>query len=172
MQPVVTAAEMRALDRATIDEVGIPGVTLMETAGRAVADAAARMLDGSRRGHVAGVCGGGGNGGDGFVATRVLRALGIDAIAYLAVPRGAVTGDAAAHLAILERSGGVVRLIDTPQALGELGDSIAGAIVTVDALFGVGLARAIDGHLADVVALGNHGARVLAVDLPSGPAAD
>ena len=93
MRPVVTAAEMRALDKATIDEIGIPGVTLMETAGRAVAAAAAEMVD---FGHVAVVCGPGNNGGDGFVAARVLREMGLDAVVYLAVPRAKITGVVAA----------------------------------------------------------------------------
>ena len=67
MRPVVTAAEMRALDRTTIEELGLPAIVLMETAGRAVADAARRMAP---HGHVAVVCGPGNNGGDGFVAAR------------------------------------------------------------------------------------------------------
>ena len=75
---------MRALDRATIDEIGLPALTLMETAGRAVAAAALRMLGGARRGHVAVVCGPGNNGGDGFVVARVLRERGVDAVV---VPR-------------------------------------------------------------------------------------
>jgi NAD(P)H-hydrate epimerase len=170
MRAVVTVAEMRALDRATIEEVGLPAITLMETAGRAVAAAAMRMIGG--KGHVAVVCGPGNNGGDGFVCARVLREFGVDAVAYLAVARDHVRGSAAAHLAILERSGGVVRMIATPQALGELGDAIAGATLVVDALFGVGIARPIDGHLADVVGTINHAAHVLAVDIPSGLDAD
>ncbi|HEX8107535.1 MAG TPA: NAD(P)H-hydrate epimerase, partial [Kofleriaceae bacterium] len=119
MRPVVTTAEMRALDRATIDDVGLPAVTLMETAGRAVAEAALRML-GSERGHVAVVCGPGNNGGDGFVAARVLRDRGIDAVVYLAAPRDAVVGDARVHLEILERAGGIVRLLATPEQLAAL----------------------------------------------------
>jgi NAD(P)H-hydrate epimerase len=170
MRPVVTAGEMRALDRATIEEIGLPGLALMETAGRAVADAADRMSEGD--GHVAVVCGPGNNGGDGYVVARVLRERGRDAVVYLAVPRAQIRGDAAAHLAILERAGGVVRMIDTPQALGELGDAIAGAAVVVDALFGVGLVRPIEGHFADLVALVNHAPRRLAVDIPSGLDAD
>lgn len=171
MRAVVTAAEMRALDRATIEDVGLPAFTLMETAGRAVAHVAIEMLDGTR-GHVAVVCGPRNNGGDGFVAARVLRDLGHDAVVYLAVPRASVRGDAAAHLAVLERAGGRVRLIDTPQALGELGDEIAGAELVIDALFGVGLARPIEGHLADVVSMINHAASCLAIDIPSGLDAD
>ena len=80
MQPVVTAAEMRELDRATIEEIGLPGLVLMETAGRAVAAAAVRML-GGRSGRVAFVCGPGNNGGAGFVVARVLRDQGVDATA-------------------------------------------------------------------------------------------
>ncbi len=169
MRPVVTAAEMRALDHATIDDVGIPALALMETAGRAVADAARRMVPG---GHVAVVCGPGNNGGDGFVCARVLRERGLDAVAYLAVARTKTAGDAKAHLDILERGGGVVRMIDTPAELAELAGAIAGAALVVDALFGIGMTRAIEGHLGDVVAAIGKATRVLAVDIPSGLDAD
>jgi NAD(P)H-hydrate epimerase len=178
MRPVVTAAEMRALDRATIDDIGIPAFTLMETAGRAVAHVALEMLQegesghGGAYGHVAVVCGPGNNGGDGFVTARVLRDSGVEAAVYLAVGRSSIRGDAAAHLAVYERAGGVVRMIDTPQALGDLGDAIAGAALVIDALFGVGLSRPLEDHFADVVSLINHAQRRLAVDIPSGLDAD
>jgi ADP-dependent NAD(P)H-hydrate dehydratase / NAD(P)H-hydrate epimerase len=172
MQPVVTAAEMRALDRATIEDIGIPAITLMETAGRGVARVAMDLLDGNADGNIAVVCGPGNNGGDGFVAARVLRDAGHDAVVYLAAARDAVRGDAAAHLAILERAGGVVHLIDTPQALEQARESIAGAALAIDALFGVGLARPIEGHHAEVVGLVDQAAMCLAVDLPSGLDAD
>ena len=151
MQPVVTADEMRALDRATIEDIGLPALTLMETAGRGVADVAIRML-GAHRGPVAVVCGPGNNGGDGFVVTRVLRDRGLDAIVYLAVGREAIKGDALAHLAILERAGGVVQSIATPAELAEVDDAISSAALVVDALFGLGPLRAIEGHLANVIA--------------------
>ena len=144
MKPVVTAAEMRALDRATIDEIGLPALTLMETAGRAVAEAALR--DARRgRGHVAVVCGPGNNGGDGFVVARVLRERGLDAVV---VPRGRRAtrsrGDArGAPRRSSSASGGVVRIDrDARRSSPTLGDAIAGAALVVDALFGVGLARA------------------------------
>ena len=103
MLPVVTAEEMRALDRATTDEVGLPALVLMETAGRAVAAGVLRVL-GASRGHVAVVCGPGNTGGDGFVAARVLRDQSVDAVVYLAVERTAVAGDARRHLDIYERA--------------------------------------------------------------------
>src|SRR3569833_4716091 len=86
MIPVVTASEMRALDKATIEDIGIPADALMETAGRAVAAAARTMTDGK----IAVVCGPGNNGGAGFVTARVLCAAGREATVYLAVPRAKV----------------------------------------------------------------------------------
>jgi len=129
VKPVVTTAEMRALDRATIEQIGIPAIALMETAGRAVAGVVEAV-----GGHVAVVCGPGNNGGDGFVVARVLRERGLDAVVYLAVSRDAIKGDAKSHLDILERSGGIVRSIATPAELADVIDAIAGATVAVDAL--------------------------------------
>ncbi len=179
MQPVVTAEEMRALDRATIDVIGLPAMTLMETAGRGVAEAALRMLshgrpDGARRqrgrdsDHIAVICGPGNNGGDGFVCARVLRDRGVDAVVYLAVPREAVKGDARAHFDIYERAGGVVLDIETPAGLGEQRVTIERAAIVIDALFGIGPVRPIEGHLASVVGAINAARQRLAIDVPSG----
>lgn len=159
---------MRALDRATMDEIGLPGLTLMEVAGRGVAATAIAMLDGARRGGVAIVCGPGNNGGDGFVVARVLRDAGLDAIAYLAAPRSAVKGDAKTHLEILERAGGVVLSIETAHELVEHREAIAGAELCVDALFGLGPLRPVEGHFAAIVETINRVRRRLAIDLPSG----
>ena len=171
MKPVVSAAEMRAADRAAIEGLGLPALVLMETAGRAVADAALRML-GDARGHVAVVCGPGNNGGDGFVAARVLRDRGVDAAVYLAAKLDAVRGDAAAHLAIYGKAGGDVRMIETRAGLAGWEVAIADAALVVDAVFGVGLARPIEGHTAEVIGRMQLAARVLAVDVPSGIATD
>lgn len=167
MKPVVTAAEMRALDRATMDEVGLPGLTLMETAGRGVAAAACEML-GPQRGPVAVVCGPGNNGGDGFVVARVLRDAGYDAIAYLAAPRASLKGDAATHLAILERAGGIALSIEGPHQLAVHREAIANAELVVDALFGLGPLRPIQGHHAAIVEAINRARQRLAIDVPSG----
>ena len=94
----------------------------------------------------------------------MLRDAGIDAIVYLAADRSQVKGDALAHLQILERAGGVVLPVD-------LG-AIASAPLVIDALFGVGLARPVDGAYAEVVAAINEAERRLAVDIPSGLDAD
>ncbi|HEX4417660.1 MAG TPA: NAD(P)H-hydrate epimerase, partial [Kofleriaceae bacterium] len=167
MLPVVTADEMRALDKATIEDIGLPAIVLMETAGRAVAEAALRML-GEARGHVAVVCGPGNNGGDGFVAARVLRDRGVDAVVYLAAGREAVKGDARAHLEIFERAGGTVRAVATADGLAANEAEIVDAALVIDALFGVGLARDVEGQFAEIVTRMLLAGRTLAVDIPSG----
>ena len=75
MSLLVTAAEMRALDRETIESIGVPGVVLMESAGRGVVDVMARHYD-LRRARAVVFCGPGNNGGDGYVAARHLAAVG------------------------------------------------------------------------------------------------
>jgi hydroxyethylthiazole kinase-like uncharacterized protein yjeF len=169
---VVSAAEMRAIDGATIDGIGLPGAVLMENAGRAVADAVMEEL-GGRRGAVAVVAGAGNNGGDGYVVARVLRARGVEALVYLAARRADIKGDAQLHLAAYEQTGGLATSIAEPTELAEHREAIEGAPVVVDALFGTGLARPVSGHLADVIEVMNraHG-RVVAVDIPSGLSAD
>jgi hydroxyethylthiazole kinase-like uncharacterized protein yjeF len=173
MLPVVTADEMRALDRATIDDLGLPGMVLMETAGRAVADAAWTALAGRRHRTAAVVCGPGNNGGDGYVAARVLAERGAVVTTYLAAPRSAIRGDAAAHLAVLERTGGRVVAVTTPGELAAHRAAIESANVVVDALFGVGLARPIVGLHAALIAAMNASSGVrIAADIPSGVATD
>ena len=172
MLPVATAAEMRALDAATIRDVGLPGAVLMETAGRAVA-AAARAALGGAGGRVAVVCGGGNNGGDGFVAARVLRAAGVDAWVHLVAPRPSIGGDARTFLDAYERSGGVLAEVATDDQLVELSEALARAAVVVDAVFGTGLTRAVEGRLAGVIERINAAPGVrIAVDIPSGLSAD
>ncbi len=150
MLPVATAAEMRALDAATIDQIGLPGAVLMETAGRAVAAAVRAALAGGL-GPVAVVAGGGNNGGDGHVCARVLRAAGVDATVYLVTARTAVAGDAALHLAAYERSGGVLREVITADDRLELGVAIDRARVVVDAVLGTRLDRQVEGPQAAVI---------------------
>ena len=175
MQHVLTAAQMRAIDAATIDGIGLPGAVLMENAGRAVVAAVREEMErhGGDRHTVAVVCGAGNNGGDGYVVARVLRQLRVPATVYLAVPRAAVRGDALIHLSAFERSGGLAEPIADPAELSRHRGAIESAAVVVDALFGTGLTRPIEGHLADIIHCINRSAgRVVSVDVPSGLSAD
>jgi NAD(P)H-hydrate epimerase len=151
---LLSPQQMGEADRLTIAG-GIPGAVLMENAGRAVADAVARRW--SRRPALV-LCGPGNNGGDGFVAARILAERGWTVRIALLGERAALKGDAAA--AANRWTGAVEALGDT---------SLAGAALVVDALFGAGLARPIDGIAREVIAaLDARGAPVVAVDLPSG----
>ncbi len=171
MRYVVTSSEMRALDRATIDEIGLPGAVLMENAGRAVAhNLLARTTP---LGHVAVVCGSGNNGGDGYVIARYLRAAGVSATVYLAARHEQLVGDAALHLAVYEQCGGVVCSVPDAASLAEHKAAIEAADVIVDCLFGTGLARPVEGNYRALIELVNRAhAHVVAVDIPSGLSAD
>ena len=154
MIELLNPAEMAEADRLTIAS-GTPGIALMETAGRAVADVAARAPLGTR---IAIACGPGNNGGDGFVAARILAGRGYRVRLGLLGDRDALKGDAA--LAAAEWRGETVPLADL---------DFEEADVIIDALFGAGLDREIGGTAAAaIVAINAARARVVAVDLPSG----
>lgn len=153
---LLTAQEMGRADALAV-AAGVPGLALMEAAGRAVAEAVVDLIPGTGR-TVAVVCGPGNNGGDGFVAARLLREQGYGVRVGLLGERQRLAGDAAA---VAARWPGNVEAL-TPATL-------KGADLIIDALFGAGLSRPLDGTAAEVVAAINAaGNPVLAVDVPSG----
>jgi hydroxyethylthiazole kinase-like uncharacterized protein yjeF len=155
MHRLLTTAEMAQADALAIAG-GTPGSALMDKAGRAVADAVARgWRMGSR---VAVLCGPGNNGGDGFVAARVLVERGYRVELALLGAREALTGDAAGAAAAWKGSAGPLDAAPIEEA-----------DVVVDALFGAGLSRDLDGVAAATVErLNASGKPVVAVDVPSG----
>lgn len=151
---VFTVAQMYTADRFAI-ETGISGAALMEAAGAAVADLVRQRYAGAS---VLVLCGPGSNGGDGFVAARRLQQAGFDLRVALLGDRATLKADAAR--AAQTWTGPVVRA--EPWTLGD-------ARVVVDALFGAGLTRPIDGAAAQVVeAINRSGRPVVSVDVPSG----
>ena len=102
--PLVGAASMRALDRHSIDVLGVPGALLMESAGRAVVEVVLAERAGAA-GPVLVVCGAGNNGGDGFVVARHLHLLGVPVRVLLVGERRALRGDAAANATRLDKLG-------------------------------------------------------------------
>ncbi len=170
-QILLTAAHLRELDRRAIEEVGIPGVILMENAGRAVA---ATVLDelGDERAPVVILCGGGNNGGDGFVVARMLHQHGRAVTVLLVAERERVRGDALVNLRVLEKL--PVPIVPChPKVSSAAREALARAPVIVDALFGTGLRSAPEGAAAELIELANESpAGRVAVDLPSGVAAD
>jgi hydroxyethylthiazole kinase-like uncharacterized protein yjeF len=155
MIELLTNAEMAQADRLTI-AAGVPGIDLMENAGRAIADAVmARHPPGSL---ICVVAGPGNNGGDGFVAARLLAGRGHRVRLLLLGDPARLAGDAAEAA---KRWQGPVAAA-TPQAL-------AGAAIIIDALFGAGLDRPLAGPARQMVeAINASGSPILAVDLPSG----
>lgn len=160
---VLDRAASRALDRAATDEYGIPGIVLMENAAIAVARATLGLAE---RGVALLCCGTGNNGGDGWAAARHLAIDG--RLQPVVVPLGPARSgsDAAVNESIARR---MAIPIVAPEELGDWRD----VAVVVDALFGTGLDRGIEGAAADLVgAIGRGSAPVLAVDVPSGFDAD
>ena len=171
---VLTAAEMRAADAAAVRDLGIPSLLLMENAGRGVAEVVRREPGGDGpAADVVIVCGGGANGGDGFVCARHLARAGVRVRVLLTAPRK-LEGDAAVMLALLAKHGGVP-IEDASGWHDEAPwrDALAGATAVVDALFGTGGRGAIAGVPAAAIAgMNAAGGRKLAVDIPSGLDAD
>lgn len=165
----VTVKGMRALEAAAIAR-GMTASLLMENAGRAVADEAKKM---SAPGPVAVFCGYGNNGGDGFVAARYLIGAGYGARVFLAGPPRAMSAEAAANRDKLPAPRCVPEPVNDSEGLAAAAAAMRQSGLVIDALFGVGLARPLDGLFAELIGLINGSGRpILAVDVPSGLDAD
>jgi hydroxyethylthiazole kinase-like uncharacterized protein yjeF len=165
---IVSAAEMRAIDRATSERFGVPSLTLMENAGAAVAEHV-RAFYGDEK--IVVVCGKGNNGGDGFVAARLLHEAGKKIEVILLADPAELRGDAAAVYGILAVEARVVKSGEDLRS--EAMREIFKADVYVDAILGTGFKPPVSGLYADAIALLNASAvPVIAVDIPSGADAD
>jgi NAD(P)H-hydrate epimerase len=159
--------QVRAIDRRAIDEFGVPGVVLMENAGRGAAEV---LLSLGARGPVVVCCGKGNNGGDGFVVARHLDNRAIPVRVLLFARPKELAGDAALNYEIVRRSGIAIDVRGGQAVDGEaMRKQLAAAEWVVDALFGTGLSGAVRPPFDGVIAAVNtSGAKVLAVDIPSG----
>ncbi len=152
---LLTAVEMGHADQAAV-KAGVPSLELMESAGRAVAELARKLVPPGSR--VLVLCGPGNNGGDGFVAARHLKRASYDVRLHLLGDKAALKGDAAE---MARRWDGPVRAMDP--------DAVESMHLVIDAMFGAGLSRPLDGVAASVVeAVNALGMPVIAVDVPSG----
>jgi hydroxyethylthiazole kinase-like uncharacterized protein yjeF len=156
---LVTSEQMQALDRRTIQSRRIPGILLMEHAGKAVAEVVLRK----RPKAVVVLCGKGNNGGDGWIAARWLKHWGVPSVTVVTTTDvDSLQGDArqAAEMALAA---------DVPYQRYQPGTSIPPADVYVDALLGTGVSRPLTGELAQLVeALNEAPGWVVSVDVPSG----
>jgi len=164
---IVSAEEMRAIDRATSERYGVPSLTLMENAGAAVADYV--FSHPAASGQIVVVCGKGNNGGDGFAAARRLFERGKKVQVILLADPADLRGDAAVMFG---------KLPVAPSAVGS-GDELKKVWTSlkpdlcVDAVLGTGFKPPVSGLYAEAIAMMNAGhAAVIAVDIPSGADAD
>ncbi len=158
---LVTASQMREMDRRAITEYGITSLELMERAGLAVFHAARELLPPAGRALV--VCGKGNNGGDGFVVARLLHRAGYEVILWIAGRAGDLSGDARVNYERAARAH-----LDITEALSEP-PPLPHVHLIVDALLGTGLTDEVRPHTrAFIDALNDSGLPILSVDLPSG----
>lgn len=170
---LVTAEEMRELDRRTIEEIGIPGAVLMENAGRGAARVLVENFRDFSRGPVVVVCGAGNNGGDGFVIARVLWEQSLDVQVCLLVPPERLQGDARLFFEVMRKAGVPVRLLSGAAVEPRLTEAWKASACMVDAVFGTGLSREPEGLFRSAIEGITASRRpVLAVDIPSGIHAD
>ncbi|HKL44760.1 MAG TPA: NAD(P)H-hydrate dehydratase [Roseovarius sp.] len=171
MTELLTAAQMRAIETAAIESGEASGLDLMERAGRGVVDAIFAHWPALAQApcHAVVLCGPGNNGGDGFVVARLLKAWGWRVELFLYGDPGKLPPDARANCARWQELGPVGDLKDAPRRAD-------GADLYVDALFGTGLGRPLEGAALDWVAAQaadtGSGAKTVAVDMPSGLCSD
>lgn len=184
--PAVTADEMREMDRATIEDIGVPGVVLMERAGLGVFSRIAERADAGggeltrlvRRETVAGLraavlSGAGNNGGDGYVVARHLHLAGARVTLFLLAPEERIRGDARVNYEVARRLGIPCEPVLDDEAAAALGPRLAEQDCLVDALLGTGLSSEVRGRYRAVIeAINAAETWTVAVDLPSGLAAD
>ena len=172
MKWISSTGQMRAADRYMAEEMKVPGLILMEAAAGKVADKVEQM--GGLNCRVLFLCGGGNNGGDGFAAARMLKSRGHNVRIFLASDPASYKGDAATNFAMLP--GYQVSVLNMSQSAA-FARLLEQAEVVVDALFGTGLDRPVEGFYKQIITVVNEAHRVypfktLAVDIPSGVQGD
>ena len=166
----LTREQMQAFDRRAIEEWGVPGVVLMENAGRNATGVAGEMLTGAAGQGVAVLCGAGNNGGDGFVVARHLLRQSVPAKVYLTVDAARVKGDARINMEIWVKLGGVIEPILTGLQIQAAAEEWSRCALLVDGLLGTGFSGTVRSPLDEVIRAVNalSGPRILALDVPSG----
>jgi NAD(P)H-hydrate epimerase len=170
---ILTAAQMREIDRQAIEELGLPGLVLMENAGREVANLILNELEIDPDWPVLVIAGKGNNGGDGLVAARHLVNQGATCEVLLLGRQDEVRGEALINLEIARKIGIKITEVPTETLWDKNRHLLKESTVIIDAMFGTGLSNPLTGLMARVVGdINNSGALVVSVDIPSGLSAD
>ena len=166
---LLTAEEMQNLDKTAINQLGIPGVVLMENAGLQIVEEIHSILGNLKGKTVTVFAGKGNNGGDGFVIARHLMNAGAEVKVLLFADIHDITGDAKINLNILQAMGQKVYPINNPNSLNIVKLSMVYTDLVVDAIFGIGFKGAVPEQVGNVIEIINSaGKPVVAVDIPSG----
>ena len=166
---LVTAKEMQEMDRRTIEDFGIPGMVLMENAGRGATRFLFEQFPDIENKRVGVIAGRGNNGGDGYVMARYLKQKGVHVQVYLLATATRVQGDAAANLKFLKPLD--IPLVEIPDqaSFSKYKSEMAGVEVWIDAILGTGLKSDVKGFFKTVIEFINGlNKPVFAVDVPSG----
>ncbi|MCF7874042.1 MAG: NAD(P)H-hydrate epimerase [Candidatus Omnitrophica bacterium] len=164
----ITAGQMKKVDKAAMDEFGIPSLILMENAGRAAADIAYKMLI-DKKGKVICICGKGNNGGDGFVCARHLINKGINILVFLTCSRDRLKGDAKINFSILEKIKVPIYELTKKDDFTDLKNEIINSQLVVDAIFGIGITGKIKEPYSEIIeTINKNKNETLALDIPSG----
>lgn len=173
---ILTAAEMREVDRLSTEKAGIASLALMENAGRSVAEFIQHRYSNISRRRIVILCGKGNNGGDGFVVARHLKQMGAKPEVILCGLPEEVRGDAAENLRRWQAFPGELHVSASEAEWEKLSCSLAGSAVIVDALLGTGTRGPVAGLMQRVIHAVNsrHSPRapVVSIDIPSGLIAD
>lgn len=168
---VMTRDEVRGFDSWAINTLGVPGVVLMENAGRSCAQLIREKLSDVVRPKVCIFCGTGNNGGDGYVIARHLLNRGFEVVVVICGERSKIRGDAKVNLDILEGLGQPIEQLNLEQndIAGRIGNFAAGADMIVDGLFGTGLKGQLSERYRQLIeAINSQRSPILAIDIPSG----
>ena len=167
----MTREQVRAVDSWAINDIGVPGVVLMENAGRSCAELIKEKLADLEKPKICIFSGAGNNGGDGYVVARHLLNSGFEVVVVICADYDKIKGDARINLEILERlKHPIERLNLKTENIADRVRAFAGdADMIVDALFGTGLRGELRGEYKELIRKINSLNRpVLAVDIPSG----
>jgi hydroxyethylthiazole kinase-like uncharacterized protein yjeF len=172
---ILSAAETREVDRLTTERYRVPSLTLMENAGRSVAELICAQVPTFARRKIYVLCGKGNNGGDGFVVARHLLQMGAKPAVYLFTDPRELKAGAAVNYGRWTGAGGQVIAIPDAPTLERIPLDFPGPGIIVDALLGTGVRGPVDGVLRAAIAAINArepGIPAVAVDIPSGLNAD
>lgn len=169
---VVTAAEMREIDRRATEEFGVPSADLMERAGSGAAEVLLESgFDPGAK--VTVLCGNGNNGGDGFVAARHLKRAGLDVTCWTLGERDELTADTLRSLIHAQEAGVRIRITRDEDSEEKLKRDLEASVLTIDALLGTGARGKLREPIRRIAQIANAASkRVVALDLPTGLDAD